>query len=190
MDHEEEIHEEEMKEIGLRIRGLREACDVTEEDMAFDLGVDVETYRQWEETGADVPISAIYHMARRFNVDLTEILTGRSAKLDTYHVVRRGEGKEVDRYPGYYYEDMAWRYQNKIMQPLVVVLEPSDEPAELVKHSGQEFNFVIEGSIVVTFDDKDIVLNEWDSIYFNPLHPHGQRCNGDKTAKFITVIAE
>ncbi len=181
---------ESMREVGLRIQGLREACDYSLEEMAAELDVDPATLCEWEETGADVPISAIYHMARMFNVELTEILTGTAAKLDTYHVVRRGQGKEVDRYPGYHYDDMAWRYQNKIMQPLVVVLDPSDEPAKLVTHRGQEFNFVIEGSIVVVFDDKEIVLNEWDSIYFNPMHPHGQRCHGDKPGKFITIIAE
>lgn len=182
--------ESALKEIGLRIQGLREACDVTREDMAAELEVPIETYISWEETGGDVPISAIYHIARKFGVDFTEILTGVSAKLDTYHVVRRGQGQEIDRYPGYHYDDMAFRYQNKIMQPLLVVLDPTEEPAKLVTHRGQEFNFVIEGSIVVTFDDKEIVLNEWDSIYFNPMHPHGQRCHGDKTAKFITIIAE
>lgn len=181
---------EELAEIGLRIKGLREACDVTSEEMACELGVSLGTYEQWEETGEDVPISAIYHMAHKFGVDFTEILTGTSAKLDTYHVVRRGEGLEVSRYPGYHFEDMAWRYQNKIMQPLVVALDPSDEPAKLVRHDGQEFNFVIEGSIVVVFDDKEIVLNQWDSIYFNPTHLHGQRCHGDVPAKFITIIAE
>ena len=94
------------------------------------------------------------------------------------------------RFRNDYYDDMAWRFSNKIMQPLLVVLDPTDEPAKLVTHRGQEFNFVIEGSITVVFDDKEIVLNQWDSIYFNPMHPHGQRCHGDKVAKFITIIAE
>ena len=38
--------------------------------------------------------------------------------------------------------------------------------------------------------DKEIILNQGDSIYFNPTHRHGQRCVGDQKAKFITVIAE
>lgn len=181
---------DEMREIGLRIEGLREACDVTQEDMACELGVSLETYQKWESTGADVPISAIYHMAKTFGVEFTEILTGTAAKLDTYQVVRSGKGKEVDRYPGYYYEDLAWRMQGKIMQPLLVVLDPSDEPAKLVTHTGQEFNVVVEGTIVVTFGDKEFVLNAGDSIYFNPMYPHGQRCGGDVPAKFITIIAE
>ena len=51
--------EEDLKEIGLRIKGLREACDVTQEELAQDLGVDVAAYQQWEEQGADVPTSVV-----------------------------------------------------------------------------------------------------------------------------------
>ena len=181
---------EELKELGERIKGLREACDVSLEDMAADLGVSSETLKDWEDNGADIPISVVYHMSHRFGVDMTEILTGTSAKLDTYHVVRRGEGKVVDRHPAYHFEDMAWRYRNKMMHPLMVILDPTDEPAELITHKGQEFNFVIEGSVTVTVGDRELVLNEWDSIYFNPELPHAQKCNGDKPAKFITIITE
>lgn len=180
----------ELREIGLRIKGLREACDVSREEMAKDFGVSLETYARWEETGEDVPISAIYHLARRFGVEFTEILTGTAAKLNTYQVVRKGQGREVDRYPGYYYEDLAWRYGGKIMQPLLVVLDPSDDPAKLVTHTGQEFNLVLEGTVIVTWDDKEFELNTGDSIYFDPSHPHGQRCEGDVPARFVTVIAE
>ena len=181
---------EVLHEIGLRIEGLREACDVTREEMARELEVPVETYVKCEESGEEVPISAIYHMAHKFGVEFTEILTGTAAKLNTYQVVRNGEGREVDRYPGYHFEDLAWRYTGKIMQPLLVVLDPSDEPAKLVTHTGQEFNLVLEGCVVVTWGDKEFELRAGDSIYFNPEHPHGQRCGGDVPAKFVTIIAE
>lgn len=180
----------EFAEIGLRIKGLREACDVTPEEMAEELSVSLDTYLLWEETGADVPISSIYHLAHKFGVEFTEILTGTAAKLDTYHVVRSGQGREVDRYPGYHYEDLAWRYSGKIMQPLLVTLNPSDEPAKLVTHTGQEFNMVLEGQIALTWGDKEFILEPGDSIYFNPTVPHGQRCAGDVSATFVTIIAE
>ena len=148
-------------EIGQRIQGLREACDVTREEMAEELEVSVETYTAWEETGADVPISAIYHMAQQFGVEFNDILNGTSSKLNTYQIVRAGQGKEVPRNPRYHYEDLAWRYVDKIMQPLLVTIE-----------------------------DEDFVLNAGDSIYFNPKLMHGQRCGGDVPARFVTVIAE
>jgi len=180
----------DFKQIGLRIKGLREACDITREELAEELGISVDTYISYEETGADVPISAIYHIANKFGVDLTEILTGTGAKLDTYQVVKAGHGRMVNRYPGYRYQDLAWLFTHKIMQPLLVTLDPSDEPAELVTHSGQEFNIVLEGVMAVTFDDRELVLEAGGSIYFNPMHPHGQKCAGDTPAKFVTIIAE
>jgi mannose-6-phosphate isomerase-like protein (cupin superfamily) len=177
-------------EIGLRIKGLRESCDITREELAAELDVPIEVYIAYEETGADVPISAIYHIASRFGVDLTEILTGIDAKLDSYQVVMARRGRVVERYPGYHYQDLAWRFVHKIMQPLLVTLDPSDEPAELVTHAGQEFNLVLEGVVTVTFDDKELRLEDGDSIYFNPAHPHGQKCSGDVPAVFVTIIAE
>ncbi len=144
--------------IGERIRGIREACDVTAADMAADLDVDLETYIQWEETGADVRISAIYHMANRFGIEFTEILTGKSGHLDTFHLIKAGEGREVDRLP------LSLRGPRLALHPKGFPAparhaRPHDEPAELVDHRGQEFNYILEGSIVFTFDDREIVLD-------------------------------
>ena len=130
---------------------------------------------------------SVYTVSRR---NITEILTGTAAKLNTFQVVRSGEGREVERYPGYHFEDLAFRYQNKIMQPLEVTINPSDEPAKLVQHTGQEFNLVLEGTLVVVWGDREFTLNPGDSIYFNPTIPHGQRCGGEVPARFVTVIAE
>ena len=87
-------------------------------------------------------------------------------------------------------EDLAYRYADKVMQPLLVTLEPSDKPAGLITHSGQEFNLVLEGTVIVVIGDKEFTLTAGDSIYFNPTLPHGQRCGGDVKARFVTVIAE
>ncbi len=182
--------EPDFKELGDRIRGLREACEVSRHSMAQELGVDVETYTTWEETGADVPISAIYHMAQKFGVEFTEILTGGETRLDTIQVVKSGTGREVNRLPGYHFEDLAWRFSRKIMQPLLVTLDPSDEPAALVTHEGQEFNYVVEGSLVLTYDGREYILDTGDSAYFDPTHLHGQRCHGDVPTKFLTFITE
>jgi mannose-6-phosphate isomerase-like protein (cupin superfamily) len=84
----------------------------------------------------------------------------------------------------------GWADTKKKMQPLQVTIAPSDKPAELVTHGGEEFNLVTEGSIIVTLGNKEILLEEGDSIYFDPRIPHGQRCGGDKPGTFITFICE
>ena len=177
-------------EIGARLRELREVCDYSVEALAAELGISPELYASYEENGKDVPISVIYEIANKFKVDFAEIVTGQSAKLQTYHLIRKGGGKVVNRNPEYHFEDLAYRYANKVMQPLLVTLEPADAAAKLISHSGQEFNMVLQGTVIVTLGDREFTLNEGDSIYFNPTIPHGQRCGGDVTACFLTVIAE
>ncbi|MBE7010163.1 MAG: helix-turn-helix domain-containing protein [Ruminococcaceae bacterium] len=181
---------EELKELAQRISGLRDACGYTQEELAEELGIELSVYQDYEENGKNIPISVIYEIANKFGVDFNEIMTGTRAKLDTYHIIKSGKGKSIDRYPGYGFKDLAHRYVGKIMQPLLVTLDPSDTPADLVSHSGQEFNYVLSGRVAILFDGEEFILETGDSIYFNATYPHGQRCVGNEPGVFLTVISE
>ena len=181
---------EDMQQVAARIRELREIFEHTEEQMAEGIGCTLEEYRDYETRGANIPISVLFHISQKFGVDMTEILTGKKARLNTYAICRRGKGKEIDRYEGYRFESLAHRFGGRVMEPLLVTLNPSDKKAALVTHRGQEFNIVLEGAIALTYDDKEHILNEGDAIYFDPTHPHGQHAVGDKKARFLTVIIE
>jgi quercetin dioxygenase-like cupin family protein len=75
------------------------------------------------------------------------------------------------------------------MEPLLVTLDSSKPPAPKVSHSGQEFNYVVEGQVNVTVVKTDHILSPGDSIYFDARLPHCQSAvNG--TAQFITIIQE
>lgn len=184
----DQVSDSQFKELAQRISELRDACGYTVEEFADKLGVDCETYRTYEKTGFDVPASLLMGIANVCNVDMAVLLTGGSSHLNTYQVVRAGKGQVVDRFPGYHFQDLAYNYTGKVMQPLLVTLDPSDEPAELVTHTGQEFNYVTKGTVILVFADREIELNVGDSVYFNPQIPHGQRCGSQEPATFVTMI--
>jgi len=181
---------EQFSLISERIRELREIFDLTEDEMARETGVALERYIEYEESGKDIPISVLYHISQKFGVDLSEILTGEPARISTLQICRRGKGQTINRYPGYMFESLAPRFTQKIMEPLLVTLIPGEPDAALVTHGGQEFNLVLEGVIVITYDDKEYVLNAGDAVYFDPTHPHGQKAIGKDKARFLTVITE
>ena len=76
------------------------------------------------------------------------------------------------------------------MEPMLVTVAPDNKNHKLVVHDGQEFNYVLEGTILVEFGDESVILNEGDSIYFDSTLPHGQQALNGKEAKFLTIIAE
>ncbi len=179
----------EILEIASRIKELREICDMTEEEVAERVGISVETYRDYENGKDDIPVGVIYGVARVLGVDSTALLTGSEARMIDYTVVRKNKGVSIERYPGYRFSSLAINYINRLMSPMIVTLKKDDEEPELVTHGGQEFNYVLTGKVAVTIGRKKIILEEGDSIYFNPTIPHGQRAvDGDAT--FLTVINE
>ncbi len=179
----------EFSQMAARIRELREICGYTAEEMARDLGVSLDVYTRYETEGDDIPISALYHLSQKLGVELSEILTGDQPHIATFCVVRRGRGQNIDRYPGYRFHSLAHTFKDKIMEPLLVSVEPSDHDPALVSHPGQEFNMVLEGKIELLFEKKRVLLEAGDSVYFNAIYPHGQRAV-EKNATFLTVIAE
>lgn len=186
----EEKQNQEVVEITQRIAELRDACGYTPEEFAAKLNIPLETYLAYEHNASIIPVSQICNIANLCGVDLSEIMTGVSAKLKTIQIVRSGEGESMERYPGYHLKDLACRFSGKVMQPILVRLDPNDPPPTLARHGGQEFNFVLEGVVDLHWDGKVFPLYPGDCVYFDPAFTHGQSCGSESTAQFLTIIAE
>lgn len=180
------------KDIAARIRELREVCDMSKAELAERLKLTEKEYEKYENAEKDFPVSFLYEISSLFKVDLTELLTGTAPRLANCSIVRKGEGIAVDRYEGYDFESIAYKFIGRRIEPMIVTVGPETEqnPPEAVRHSGQEFNYVLEGQITVIFGERKFVLNEGDCFYFDPTVPHAQCASGGKGAKFLTVILQ
>jgi transcriptional regulator with XRE-family HTH domain len=172
-----------------RIKELREILEISAMDMAADISVPFETYSKYENGELDIPISVLYHIAARLGTDVTVLMTGESPRMDSAAVCRRGKGVQIERYPGYEFSSLAYNFKGRTMEPLLVLLDSSRPPAAQVSHTGQEFNYVVEGKMKVTVEKAEYILGEGDSIYFDATLPHGQSAV-DGSARFITIIQE
>ena len=182
---------EQITQVAARIKELRDIFGYDAKEIAEKLNVTEEIYLNYEVSGADIPISVVYNLANIYRVDMGEILSGVSPKLNTISIVRKGEGIKVERFEGYSYENIAYKFMHRRMEPMIVTLEPcsSEEKPKLVAHKGQELNYCLEGEMMVYYDDSEIYLQAGDCVYFDPVHPHGQKAaSHDKPAKFLTVI--
>jgi len=172
-----------------RIKELREILDISAMDMAGDIDVPMNTYLNYEEGKLDIPISVLYKISARLGVDATVLLTGEDPRMDTASVCRKGKGVKIERYPGYEFSSLAYNFRGRTIEPLLVYLDPQKEAAAPVSHSGQEFNYVVEGKVKITIGMREHILQEGDSIYFDAGLPHGQAAV-DGPASFITIIQE
>ena len=92
---------EQVKFIGQRIQDLREIAELSVEEVAEFLSVSAETYKSYENGEVDMPISVLYELANKFDVDFTAILSGDAPKLNVYQFVKAGGGLGVKRRENY-----------------------------------------------------------------------------------------
>jgi quercetin dioxygenase-like cupin family protein len=183
------IMSEQILLIAARMRELREISGYTVEQVASMLNVPVNEYLEYESGNQDIPIGFLNEFANRFSVDLTELLTGNSPKLTRYSLVRNGKGISVVRRAPYKYQSLAYNFINKKAEPfLVTVLPGKTASVSMNSHPGQEFNYVVKGTLMIVIDGKEFVLNKGDSLYFDSTLPHGMKALDNEPAEFLAII--
>jgi len=65
---------------------------------------------------------------------------------------------------------------------------PPHYDCPLVTHDGEEFGYVLEGSITLIVDDKEYLLEPGDTFHFFSSHAHTVRNPTDQLAKVLLVL--
>lgn len=182
--------EEQLKLIAERIKGLRDIFEVNAADLAKDLNLSLELYQGYENGTVDIPVGVLYRIAQRFNMELSTLLTGEEPRLHTYSLTRNGRGVSVERRKEYKYQNLAYNFIRKKAEPFLVTVDPGPEnaPVHLNNHPGQEFDYLLEGTLKIVLGEKEIILNEGDSLYYDSNIDHGMQALNGKPAKFLAII--
>lgn len=181
---------EQIKQIAMRIKDLREISGLSVDEAAKQCGVDRDTYISYESGETeDIPIGFLYEAANLYKTELTAVLTGDDPRLKVYSLVRAGRGVHVERRAEYKYSHLAYNFIGRKMEPLHVVIEPDDPdaPIALNYHPGHEFDYVLEGEMLLQLQDKVFHLYKGDAFYFDSGYPHGMKAiNG--TCSFLACV--
>ena len=182
----------QLHEIAERIREMRVIMDFSVQEMAEKTEVTVEEYEQYEAGKLDFPFTFIHKCSLAFGVGMSDLLEGRSAKLSSYTVTRKGEGQATAKEEGIEIRNLAPMFRKKISEPYWVKYEYDEKllnkPIHLTKHSGQEFDYVMQGRLKVQVGDNVEYLSEGDSIYYNSSTPHGMIAVDGTDCLFLAIV--
>jgi len=183
--------EEKIMAIAERLRGMRDTLEISAKEMADATGVQLEDYIQYESGSKDFSFTFLYKAANRFGIDMTDLITGESPHLSGFSIVRKGEGLPIERRKGFKYQNLAYRFKERISEPFLVVAKYDADASlpdiPMSSHEGQEFDYVLSGSLHVNIGGNEAVLYEGDAIYYNSGIKHGMvAVDGD--CKFMAVV--
>ena len=181
---------EQIKQIAERLAGLRDVLGISVEEMAKSCHLTTEEYDQLESGIVDISVSLLHQISQTYGIELTTLMFGDEPKMSSYFVTRKGKGMAVERTKAYKYQSLAAGFSKRKADPFMVTVhpKPENEPIYLNSHAGQEYNYVISGRLLLQINDKSLILEEGDSIYFNSELPHGMKALDNQDVRFLAVI--
>lgn len=182
--------EEAIKQIGERLKGLRESLDIPAWEVSELCDIPLEHYLKIEAGEADPSVYRLSKIAKRYGVTLDALLFGEEPRMSSYFLTRKGQGLSVERRKEYSYQSLAGGFRGRKVDPFLTKIDPRSDDVHFHKnsHAGQEFNYIVEGEMEITLGNKTLTLSEGDSIYFDASQPHSMRALGGRAVKFLVVV--
>ena len=182
----------QLSEIAARIKEMRNIMGWSIAELAEKVEFPEERCTIYESGMIDIPFSFIHKCALAFDIEMSELLEGRAARLSSYTVTRKGGGQKTAQEDGIDITNLAPKFRNKIAEPYWVRYEydaaQENKPIHLATHSGQEFDLVISGRLKVQIGKHVEYLEEGDSIYYDSSTPHGMIAVGGTDCVFCAVV--
>ena len=181
---------EHIRQIGERLKGLREVLDIPAEEVAELCNISLEHYMKIEAGEADPSVYRLSKISKRYGIALDVLLFGEEPRMNGYFLTRRDQGLVVKRNRNYSYQSLGSGFRGREVDPFLVTVEPKSDGGSYNKnsHEGQEFDMVLEGELEITIGDKTMLLGKGDSIYFDASQQHCMHAVGDKEVKFLCVV--
>jgi transcriptional regulator with XRE-family HTH domain len=182
--------------IGEKVTTVRTSLGLTREQLAERSGCDVDVIERIE-AGELVPsLAPLIKISRALGVRLGTLLDDDTqvgpvvTRADEAEAVARLKSLETGAGAGSGTLDffsLAAGKTARHMEPFLIDVNPSGDVA-LSGHEGEEFLFVLGGSLEVAYGKDVITLLPGDSIYYDSIVPHQVRAAGDAPARILAVV--
>jgi quercetin dioxygenase-like cupin family protein len=179
---------------GSKVRVLREARGLAVDVLADRAGCEVGLVDQLESGDLDPSLAPLSKIARALGVRVGT-LTDDEPVLGPV-ITRQGEYRSVSRFtnstrggdhPEMAFYSLAPGKSGRHMEPLVVDVRP-EQNLSLSSHEGEEFIYVLEGSLEVEYGKDTYLLQAGDSIYYDSIVAHWIRAAGGEAARLLVVL--
>jgi transcriptional regulator with XRE-family HTH domain/quercetin dioxygenase-like cupin family protein len=194
---------------GERIIELCKTYSLSRETLAERSGLDPELIRRIEEEGHIPDLAPLLKLSRALGVRLGTLLDDHEELGPV--ITRKGEASDTVRFitgngetgpakasssgtpgsskggtQGHYFHALAADKSSRHMEPFIVDME-HDEEQPKSSHEGEEFIYVLEGTIRVEYGKDNHTVNQGDSIYYDSIVPHRVFSSGGP-ARILAVI--
>jgi transcriptional regulator with XRE-family HTH domain len=177
-------------QIGEHLKVLRSARGMTLERLAASTGLTKSYLSKIQNSRKLPPIATLSRIAQALGTGIGSFFGDILEAREGASIVRRNERLPVVRGGtafGYDYVSLAHKRLSKRMEPFVFTFPSKIDRHVFFDHGGEEFVFILSGTVIFQVGDERWTLEEGDSIYFDAAIPHRGWSVG-RDAKALVVV--
>ena len=174
------------REIGQRLRAIREQLALSQRQLARQSGVANATISQIEAGKLNPTVSMLKKVLDGIPVSLGEFFADDFEVRD--QVFYRAEELTEIADGGVSFRQVGANLGNRAIQLLKECYQPgAGTGRHAITHDGEECGIILSGRLEVAVGDKTAVLGKGDAYYFRSEEPHRFRNPGNEPCELITA---
>ena len=185
MTAEEDGAQAEMARLGSRLRDLRAARSWTQEELARRAGLSKSYLSRIEDGDRQPSLASLLSLSQALDVPLASLFAVPAEKA--HCVVLRGGSVPAQAGNGLRYTPLSLPEGPMSMQPIRVVVPAGREDGEGYRHDGEEWLFVLSGTLRLALADETYTLHPGDTAHFDARVPHRLSALNGTDAELILV---
>jgi transcriptional regulator with XRE-family HTH domain len=183
--------------LGAALKALRTQNGWTLAEVSRRTGFSIPTLSKVENDRLSLSYDKLIRLSKGLDVDIAQLFTpanatgGPAAITGRRSVNRRGEGELVPT-PNYDYWYLSTDVNHKKFIPLLAELrvQSLEQFGELVRHSGEEFIYVLEGELEVHTElYSPLTLKAGESVYLDSTMGHAYVAKGKGPCRLLAVCS-
>ncbi len=181
--------------VGSRIKSIRESKNITVEQVSERSGLSMEQIARIEDNKNQPSLAPLIKIARVLGVRLGTFLDDND---NLGPVVCRKEEKPESisfssetssSHNNLNFFALAQSKAGRHMEPFIIEIDSASKNGyQLSSHEGEEFIFVLEGEIEITYGKNKYTLSSGDSIYYDSIIEHNVHAANESKAKILAVV--
>ncbi|MFP7486862.1 XRE family transcriptional regulator [Priestia filamentosa] len=172
--------------IGFKIKELRKDRKLTLKQISEKTNLSISFLSQVERLKSSITLESLKKISDALNVNPGYFFS-ESEKRAKSTIIRNSLSELNSRPSSFIYKDLSENIENPLFAPLLVMLKPGENRGSSYSHQGQEFLYVLEGTLTVLIDDEEHDLHPLDCIYLDSATPHNWINHTDADVKFLCV---
>ena len=183
------------KIVGAKIKTLRETREISVAELAERTGLAEEQIARIEDN-IDIPsLAPLIKIARALGVRLGTFLDDQDdhgavvcRKQETSDTISFSNNS-MDARTHMHYRALSKSKADRHMEPFIIDIDNTENlDYVLSSHEGEEFIFVMEGTVEVAHGKKKYVIEAGDTIYYDCIVPHHVHGYQGQAAKILAVV--